>query len=125
MSEEKRIISNDELDAKLDASPAARVTTASIAEKVAKTEFLNNGLLTICVLTMQNGFTVVGTSACASPENYDQEIGEKVAYDKAVDQIWALEGYLLKERLYQESLQAGAAEPEQEEEQPAEEEAAA
>jgi len=56
---------------------------------------------TICVLTLQNGFTVVGKSACAEPANFNRELGQKIAYDDAVRQIWALEGYLLKERLYQ------------------------
>jgi len=55
--------------------------------------------LTICVLTLRNGFTVIGTSACASPENYNAEIGNKIARDKAREQIWPLEGYLLRERL--------------------------
>jgi hypothetical protein len=55
--------------------------------------------LTICVLVLKNGFTVTGESACASPENYDRELGEKVARQKAVDKVWILEGYALKERL--------------------------
>ena len=57
--------------------------------------------LTFCILTLENGFTVTGESACASPENFDAEIGKKIAYDNARNKIWALEGYLLKERLYQ------------------------
>jgi len=57
-------------------------------------------VLTVCVLTLKNGFTVTGESACASPENYDQEIGEKIAFDNARDKIWVLEGYLLKEILF-------------------------
>jgi hypothetical protein len=56
--------------------------------------------LTVCVLTLRNGYTVTGESACASPENYDKAIGRKVARDKARDKIWALEGYLLRQRLY-------------------------
>lgn len=56
-------------------------------------------LLTFCVLTLQNGFTVTGESACASPENFDAEIGRKIARENAVDKIWMLEGYLLKQRL--------------------------
>lgn len=55
-------------------------------------------LLTICVLVLRNGFTVVGESACISPENYDAEIGRKVARANAVLKIWPLEGYLLKQR---------------------------
>ena len=55
--------------------------------------------LTFCILTLENGFTVTGESACASPENFDAEIGKKIAYDNAREKIWQLEGYLLKEKL--------------------------
>ena len=57
-------------------------------------------LLTFCVLVLRNGFTVTGESACASPENFDQEIGRKIARENAVNKIWMLEGYLLKQRLH-------------------------
>lgn len=56
-------------------------------------------LLTFCVLILKNGFTVTGTSACASPENFDAEIGRKVARQDAVRQVWPLLGYALKEKL--------------------------
>lgn len=56
-------------------------------------------LLTICVLVLRNGFTVVGTSACASPENFDAEVGRKLAKAKAFDQVWQLMGYELRSRL--------------------------
>lgn len=55
--------------------------------------------LTVCCLTLRNGFTVIGESACASPENFDAEIGRKIARENARNKIWMLEGYLLKERL--------------------------
>lgn len=55
--------------------------------------------LTICVLVLKNGFMVTGTSACASPENFDVEIGRKIARDNAKQKIWELEGYLLKQNL--------------------------
>lgn len=57
--------------------------------------------LTFCVLILKNGFTVTGESACASPENFDAEIGKKIAYENAREKIWMLEGYLLKEKLSQ------------------------
>lgn len=59
----------------------------------------SHSLLTFCVLVLRNGFTVTGESACASPENFDAEIGRKIARDNAVQKIWMLEGYLLKQRL--------------------------
>jgi hypothetical protein len=55
--------------------------------------------LTICALTLQNGYVVTGESACASPENFDEELGRKIAFDKARNKIWALEGYLLRSKL--------------------------
>ncbi|MBU9184368.1 hypothetical protein KTD12_20085 [Burkholderia multivorans] len=58
-------------------------------------------LLTFCVLVLRNGFTVTGESACASPENFDAEIGRKIARQNAIAKIWSLEGYLLKQRLYE------------------------
>jgi hypothetical protein len=56
-------------------------------------------LLTFCVLVLQNGFTVHGVSACASPENFDEEIGQKVARQNAVNQIWPLLGFRLRDQL--------------------------
>lgn len=56
-------------------------------------------LLTICVLVLRNGFTVTGESACVSPENFNAEVGCKVARQHAVEKIWPLMGYALKEEL--------------------------
>jgi len=56
--------------------------------------------LTVCALTLRNGYIVIGESAAASPENFDQAIGRKIARDNARNKIWALEGYLLREKLY-------------------------
>jgi hypothetical protein len=58
-------------------------------------------LLTFCVLVLKNGFTVTGESACASPENFNAEIGQKIARDNARNKIWLLEGYLLRQRLHE------------------------
>ena len=56
-------------------------------------------LLTFCVLVLRNGFTVTGESACASPENFDAEIGRKIARQNAVNNIWPLMGYELRTKL--------------------------
>ena len=55
--------------------------------------------VTVCCLTLRNGFSVVGKSAAASPQNFDEEIGREVAFNDARDGIWQLEGYLLRQRL--------------------------
>lgn len=55
--------------------------------------------LTVCALTLRNGYIVTGESAAASPANFDQAIGRKIARENARNKIWALEGYLLREKL--------------------------
>lgn len=94
---------------------APRVTLNGIKDKIAARHFttaydaLQGGVrdehvpklrcLTLCFLVMSNSFVVVGKSAPANPENYNQELGEKVAFEDAMQQIWLLEGYLLWTRL--------------------------
>lgn len=53
-------------------------------------------LLTFCVLVLRNSFTVVGQSACASPENFDPETGRRMARENAIAEVWPLMGYELK-----------------------------
>ena len=60
-------------------------------------------LLTFCILVLRNGFTVPGESVCASPENFDAEIGRKIARLNAVSKVWPLLGFLLKEKLHGQS----------------------
>lgn len=55
--------------------------------------------MTLCCLEMSNDFLVIGKSAPASPENFDKALGEKLAYEDAIRQVWPLEGYLLKNKL--------------------------
>lgn len=64
-------------------------------------------LLTICVIVLKNGFTVTGESACASPESFDADIGRKIARQNAVQKIWPLMGYELKQRLHASALYGG------------------
>ena len=65
---------------------------------------ISTKLLTFCVLILRNGFTVTGESACASPENFDAEVGRKIARANAVNKIWPLMGYALKEQLHNATL---------------------
>lgn len=60
-------------------------------------------LLTICVLVLKNGFTVTGESACASPQNFNAEIGRKIARQSAIDKVWPLMGYELRTKLSQKA----------------------
>lgn len=83
---------------------APRITPAHIDSKIKGETYTNlpDGRTVICQLTLENGYTVDGKSACVSKENFDQEIGNKIARDNAREKIWELEGYLLKEKLYGE-----------------------
>lgn len=79
---------------------APRLTPGDIDAKIKGVTHTNlpSGKCTICEITLQNGFTVRGESACVSPENFDQEIGNRISFEKARDKIWQLEGYLLQEK---------------------------
>ena len=74
---------------------------------IASTEVMKPSLnlLTFCVLVLRNGFTVTGESACASPENFDAEIGRNIARQNAVQKIWPLMGYELRSKLSQLNAQ--------------------
>lgn len=92
---------------------APRLKPADIEAKIAAEIYhvFEGTTLTVCVLTLQNGFTVTGESAAASPENFDEEIGRKIARENAANKIWMLEGYLLKEKLHTGEITAPAKEP--------------
>lgn len=80
---------------------APRVTPQRVDEVIVGEDYhvFPGTTLTVCCLTLANGFTVTGESACASPENFDTELGRKIARDNARQKIWALEGYALRDRL--------------------------
>lgn len=80
---------------------APRLTPAHIDAQIAGEAFyvFPGTTMTVCCLTLRNGFQVIGESASASPENFNAEIGQKIARDHARNKIWALEGYLLRSRL--------------------------
>ena len=82
---------------------APRLTPAQIDNAIIRNQFhvFEESCLTVCCLTLLNGFTVTGESACASPENFDEQIGRDIAFKNAREKIWALEGYLLKQCLYE------------------------
>jgi len=80
---------------------APRITPGRIEEVIMDEDYhvFKGTTLTVCCLKLANGFTVTGESACASPENFDIELGKKIARDNATQKIWMLEGYALRERL--------------------------
>jgi hypothetical protein len=80
-----------------------KVSKESIEKKIVDKIFKKlSGKLTHCTLILENGFEVTGESACVDPANYDKVIGESIAFENAFEKIWAVEGYLLQEKLYSE-----------------------
>lgn len=89
------------------AEQGAAMATADETGEAAHPQHPALRLLTFCVLILQNGFTVTGESACASPENFDAQIGRDIARQNAVNKIWPLLGYQLKDELHRRA-QLGA-----------------
>lgn len=97
------MMTNEQRDAALVTRPTPNhLTPALIEATVAEKTFFVEGVMTIAILKLQNGYTVMGQSACADPANYDKALGEKIAYDDAIKKIWPLEGYLLRQRLWED-----------------------
>ena len=80
---------------------APRVTPERLEEVILTEQYhvFPGTTFTACLLTLKNGYTVIGESACASPENFDADIGRKIARANAKNKIWALEGYLLRDKI--------------------------
>lgn len=85
---------------------ATKVTLQGIKDKIKGITYtlLPNSRTTVCQLTLANGFTIEGQSACVSIENYNQVLGENYAYEDALNNCWKFEGYLLAERLHAASI---------------------
>lgn len=92
------MLTDQELETKLAASPAPRVTNQQIAAKITNTEYKRvTPTLTLAIINLDNGFNVTGESACVNPENYNEDIGNKIAFENAFRKLWALFGFLLAE----------------------------
>lgn len=80
---------------------APRLTPEYIDSRIANRQYhvFEGSQLTVCCITLLNGFTVTGSSACAHPDNFDAQIGMDIAFRNARSEIWKLEGYLLKESI--------------------------
>lgn len=79
---------------------APRVTASQLEDNVASEEYIQSGLLTICILTLQNGIKLVGESACAAKENFNEEIGRRLAREMANKKQWGMLGYELRTKLH-------------------------
>lgn len=91
-------VTEEELKAK---AKKPRVTSEMLEANIKEVNYLQHELLTICVLTLQNGFMVTGESACADKENFDLDVGKRLAYHNAKQAIWKFMGYELRTQLAQ------------------------
>lgn len=79
---------------------APRLTPDHIDAQIVSEEYgVFAGRMTVCVLTLKNGFLIAGESSSVSKENFDEQLGRKIAFDNARNKICAFEGYLLREKL--------------------------
>lgn len=97
-------LTTEAADALVLSKPAPRVTVDSIRAKICAVEYARADVMTVCFIHLENGYIVQGSSAPASSENYDYEVGKRYAYDDAFRKIWPLEGYLLREKLHLERM---------------------
>ena len=97
-------VTETELKAHQEKIVGKRVTLDALKANIAKEEYhvFPGSQLTVCVLTLRNGFTVTGESACADPAMFNEEIGQKIARENAERKIWPLMGYALKEEMMKE-----------------------
>ncbi len=84
---------------------APRLTPADIDAAIIGETFtvLPSGKVMVCELTLRNGFTVRGEAATVSKANFNHEIGQRISRDNARNKVWELEGYLLQQRLHEQS----------------------
>lgn len=99
----------EQLDQAIADRPYPKVTKEGIEKRISRTDYmvLPNSTVTVCNITLENGFSVRGESACVDPRNFDMKIGEQIAHRDAFAKLWQLEGYLLAERRFQASAGEG------------------
>ena len=91
----------DSKPAEADWLTARRITPDMLDAEIADEQYhvFTGSCLTVCALTLRNGFTVTGESACASPENFNAEIGQKIARANAREKLWPLLGFRLRDEM--------------------------
>lgn len=94
-------MTGEQLDKAIADRPYPKVTKESIESRIVLVDYIvvPDSTVTICNIRLDNGYSVRGESACVDPRNFDPEIGQNLAYKDAFAKLWALEGYLLAERM--------------------------
>lgn len=96
-------MTQEQLDSAIANRPHEKVTKEGIESRIKKVDYfvLPNSTVTMCNITLENGYSVRGESACVDARNFNLEIGQNLAYKDAFSKLWALEGYLLADRRFQ------------------------
>lgn len=80
---------------------APRVTLEQVNAAIVDETYtvLPDGRTTVCQLTLDNGFTVEGSSACVSKENFNAELGNKYSRERALNEVWKMLGFRLADQI--------------------------
>lgn len=101
------MLTDEQVKERLERAPAPRVTEEALVAEIADVAYLYHGHMTICIITVRNGFKFVGHTTPAYADNFDasfevrSEIGKKYAYDNAFKQMWPVYGFMLKQHAYE------------------------
>lgn len=80
---------------------AGRAIEEAYGDALLPGDYKNLSLVTVCIIILENGFKVEGTSACVDPANFNEVLGQEAAYENAFNKIWEIEGYLLRQSMYE------------------------
>ena len=82
--------------------PGEHVTEEYMKSRIDSLSYRTEGTLTTCLITLDNGYYIIGKSACVDAMNFDPEFGQKLAYKNAFNKLWPLFGFLLAEKRFRE-----------------------
>jgi len=98
------MMNNQEVEQAIATRPYPKVTKDQMEKRIKNVEHLTIGTtVTICNITLDNGYSVRGESACVDPRNFDAAIGQKLSYDDAFRKLWSLFGFMLAEDIHRNS----------------------
>ena len=102
-------VSKESIEAKIKSVYYLNAGSAlAMMDKIDEADKANLSLVTICIIILENGFKVEGVSACVDPANYNEEKGRECAYENAFEKIWEVEGYLLRQAMWEKDETAKA-----------------
>lgn len=79
-----------------------KVTLEEVEAAIVREDYtiLQDGRTTICLLTLDNGFTVRGESSCVHIGNFDEAKGRTYSRERAISLVFAYLGFRLADKLH-------------------------